>query len=182
MTIPVNITIKFNLLWHWIQNYWLHICSDDQFLSLPFHMNIFPPPISKNIFFKKCACISRYFYIKQKGMTLFSLMYLITDYVRLEWLNVQLNWVGWFEPRKKVNCAHSFFFLAGGGVVICCPSPQTPSPSSKFIVPQNTDDSSFTPHSLTKCVVSTPFFLKFVASSKNWGTPLRIFFHLPLDN
>ena len=113
MTIPVNITIKFNLLWHWIQNFWLHICTDDRFLSLPYHMNIFLPPISKNISFKKCACASRYFYIKQKGMTLLGLMYFITEYVRLEWLNVQINWVGWLEPWKKVDCAHSIFFVEG---------------------------------------------------------------------
>ena len=57
----------------------------------PLCMIISCPPISddpahfqKYIFFKKCVCVSRHFYIAQKGMMLVSLRYFVIEYLLFE--------------------------------------------------------------------------------------------------
>ena len=43
-------------------------------------------------------CVSRHFYITQKGLILLSMRYFVIEYLLFEWLKVQTNWFGWLKP------------------------------------------------------------------------------------
>ena len=45
-------------------------------------------PHFNTVFFKKCVCVSRHFYVNQKDMMLLSLMYFVIEYLLLERLAV----------------------------------------------------------------------------------------------
>ena len=62
---------------------------------------------------KKCVCVSRHFYITQRGMMLLSLRYFVIQYLSFEWLKVQTNWFGWLKPWNWVICMHSANSLTG---------------------------------------------------------------------
>ena len=141
-----------------------------------------PPPFPKIFFFKKCVCVSRHFYITQKGLILLSMRYFVIEYLLFEWLKVQTNWFGWLKPWKQVICARSAKFFLG----IFPVPPPFPSLLSKFHVPPpNTDDiflhppiagQNFMspPHSWTKCVVP-PIFVQscLLPPPQIKGTPPR---------
>ena len=75
------------------------ILDDHLVFHPPIPDELLPSPhFPKYIFFKKCLCVSRHFYINQKDMMLLSLRYFVIEYLLFEWLEVQTNWFGWVKP------------------------------------------------------------------------------------